>query len=479
MKSLLCVLFILLLSFNTVLSQDDGVGVWTQTLSTTNRIYCSAINPVNQNIMYIGTLDGGVYKTTNGGINWNQINNGMSYYHVQCIAVSTSNPDILFAGTDSLGGWSTSGIYKSTDAGANWTLVSQDIYDTKGIQAILIHPSNPNIVYSGVFNAVAASVVGLWKSTNGGINWFASSTGMDNKQILSIVINPLNPNVLYVGSSLTFPGSTGPVKIYKSYDAGANWISIVNGIPQTSTDNNPVRCMSISTLDTSLLLAGLFMNATALSGGMYVTTNGGQLWTKKQNGLYDTVYVLPRSCLIKPGSTTEYYVGLDNNSVTTKKGVFKTTDGGNNWVNFNGGSMVNTYAIRTLAFKTSGNPTLFAGDGGTATASTGTGLYEFSWYPVSTGNSNSSVPTTFDLSQNYPNPFNPITKIQYQIPVSGFVKISVFDLLGRELKVLVEENQNAGYYSLEFDGSEFTSGVYFYRLYTDRFTDTKKMILIK
>jgi photosystem II stability/assembly factor-like uncharacterized protein len=479
MKSLLAVLFLFVISVSFIYSQD-GIGVWSQTYSTTDRVYCMVINPSNQNIMYIGTLENGIYKTINGGINWTQINNGMTYYHVQCLAISQSNPNILFAGTDSLGGWTTSGVYKTTDAGANWTIVSQDIYDTKGIQTLIVHPTNPNIVYCGVFNALAASVVGVWKSTNGGTNWTASSTGMDNKQVLALHFNPLNPNVLYVSTSMMSPsGSTGPCKIFKSYDAGATWISIVNGIPQLSTDNNPIRCLSVSTSDTSVVLAGLFMNATALTGGMYVTTNGGQLWVQKQNGMINTQYILPRSCLIKPGSSTEFYVGLDHNSTTTSKGVYRTTDGGNNWSDFNGGLMLNTYSIRALVLKTTGNPTLFAGHGGTATASSGTGVYEYSWLASSVGNSNSGIPSTFNLSQNYPNPFNPVTKIAYQLPFSGYVKISVYDMLGREVATLIDGYKNAGYYNIEFDGTKFNSGVYFYRLFTDRFVNTKKMILVK
>lgn len=476
MKSLLSVLFIVLL-FNNISLSQDGLEVWTQTFSTTDRIYCMVINPTNQNIMYFGTLENGVYKTTNGGLNWAQSNGGMTYNHVQCLAISQSNPDILFAGTDSLGGWSTSGVYKSTNAGANWTLVSQDIYDTKGIQVLLIHPTNPNTVYCGVFNALAASVVGLWKSTNGGINWSPSNTGMDNKQILSVVFNPLNPNVLYAGSSLVLPGSTGPVKIYKSCDGGNTWAIIVNGIPQTSTDNNPVRCMSVSTSDTSVVLAGLFMNA--LTGGMYLSTNGGQLWTRKHDGIFNVTGTLPRSCLIKPGSSTEFYVGLDNSTVTTNRGVYRTTNAGNNWSDFNGGAMQTSYAIRSLVYKTTGNPTLFAGMGGTTTASTGTGLYEYSWVVIGTGNQYSGIPTTYDLSQNYPNPFNPITKIEYQLPKSGLIKITVYDMLGREIEILVNEYKEPGYYKIDFDGVKYTSGIYFYRMEMNGYTSTKKMVLVK
>ncbi|MFI5145515.1 MAG: T9SS type A sorting domain-containing protein [Ignavibacteria bacterium] len=90
-----------------------------------------------------------------------------------------------------------------------------------------------------------------------------------------------------------------------------------------------------------------------------------------------------------------------------------------------------------------------------------------------------SVPETYSLSQNYPNPFNPSTTIDYQLPISGFVKISVFDVLGQEVKTLVNEYKQAGTYNVRFDASELPSGVYFYKITSGDFTGTKKLTLIK
>lgn len=94
-------------------------------------------------------------------------------------------------------------------------------------------------------------------------------------------------------------------------------------------------------------------------------------------------------------------------------------------------------------------------------------------------NENNIIPASFSLAQNYPNPFNPVTLIKYDIPTAGFVKISVFDLLGHEVKSLVKEYKGAGSYTVPFDGSSFGSGVYFYRISSGDFTDMKKMILVK
>jgi len=88
-------------------------------------------------------------------------------------------------------------------------------------------------------------------------------------------------------------------------------------------------------------------------------------------------------------------------------------------------------------------------------------------------------PISFELKQNYPNPFNPVTKIDYAIAEAGKVKLTVFNSLGREIKVLVNKYHNAGSYSVTFNGSEFASGVYFYRLQTESYRETKRMILVK
>ena len=89
------------------------------------------------------------------------------------------------------------------------------------------------------------------------------------------------------------------------------------------------------------------------------------------------------------------------------------------------------------------------------------------------------VPDKFSLSQNYPNPFNPKTVINYDLEVAGNAKLKVFDILGNEVAELVNEKQSAGSYSVEFDGSGFASGIYFYRLDAGDFVETKRMILLK
>jgi len=127
---------------------------------------------------------------------------------------------------------------------------------------------------------------------------------------------------------------------------------------------------------------------------------------------------------------------------------------------------------------------IFAFDGKNNAEITNTGRIEIDGVTGNTGNENiASLPTEFSLAQNYPNPFNPVTKINYDLPVSGHVTIKIYDMLGKEVATLVNDNMDAGRYSAIFNGASATgglaSGMYFYKIMAGSFTAVKKMVLIK
>ena len=93
-----------------------------------------------------------------------------------------------------------------------------------------------------------------------------------------------------------------------------------------------------------------------------------------------------------------------------------------------------------------------------------------------TGN---DLPTVFKLYDNYPNPFNPSTTIKYDIPKNSFVKLVIYDILGKDVVILVNEKKTAGRYDIVWNASNYASGTYFYKLETDSYTDVKKMVLVK
>ncbi|MCB9250517.1 MAG: T9SS type A sorting domain-containing protein [Ignavibacteriales bacterium] len=94
-------------------------------------------------------------------------------------------------------------------------------------------------------------------------------------------------------------------------------------------------------------------------------------------------------------------------------------------------------------------------------------------------NSLETTPNEYELAQNYPNPFNPSTTISYNLPNSGFTKLSVYNSLGQEVQSLINDNQSAGTHTVNFNASNLPSGMYFYSLTSGNFTQTNKMILMK
>ena len=168
--------------------------------------------------------------------------------------------------------------------------------------------------------------------------------------------------------------------------------------------------------------------------------------------------------------------------------IFKTTNGGLNWFQLR--TCSNNYY--TVSYFNNASTGYLVGSAGNIIKTTNGGGEPIGIQPIS-----SEVPKQFILHQNYPNPFNPVTKIKFQIPllrgVSGgrgvLVRLVIYDILGREIAVLVNEQLNPGTYEVEWDGSDYSSGVYFYQLNitdasapasgTGPLSITKKMVLLK
>ena len=98
---------------------------------------------------------------------------------------------------------------------------------------------------------------------------------------------------------------------------------------------------------------------------------------------------------------------------------------------------------------------------------------------MNTNNNSGYYPSSFKLAQNYPNPFNPVTRINYEIPKQGFVSLKIYDILGREVKNLVNEMKSIGSYSVDFSADGLTSGIYLYRMECNGYSETKRMVLLK
>ena len=154
--------------------------------------------------------------------------------------------------------------------------------------------------------------------------------------------------------------------------------------------------------------------------------------------------------------------------------IFKTTNGGDTWRFQVPDTSIHIFQYTHIKFINKSNGWAYAVTSGVHTTAGGDTTY----LPVK--NIGLEVPAQFKLYQNFPNPFNPKTIISYELPVTSYIKLIIYDITGKEITSLVNQKQKAGTYQVDFSGNGYSSGVYFYSLIVDsKITDTKRMILIK
>ena len=210
------------------------------------------------------------------------------------------------------------------------------------------------------------------------------------------------------------------------------------------------------------VLAGYDAYAFPVVGVFYVSTNGGSSWISRSAGLDEPVYGMSFI-----NENTGILAGYEGN-------IYKTTNAGLNWIN---GGLTGTSNFFGDVKLISNDSVILVGGGGNILAS----------FNAIVGVNNGSpavISSDFHISQNYPNPFNPSTRINFSIPYpSGseqtLVKLIIYDVLGREVTVLLNENLNAGNYEVTWDGTNYPSGVYYYKLQAGNYSETKKMVLLK
>jgi hypothetical protein len=153
----------------------------------------------------------------------------------------------------------------------------------------------------------------------------------------------------------------------------------------------------------------------------------------------------------------------------TTDGVFRLMSGDSTWSGVNDG--LTNYSVKALTGH--GDYLFLIGDGSTIWRRP---ILEITGI-VSDGTHH--IPKKFSMNQNYPNPFNPSTTISYQLPKQSHVSLNIFDILGRQVMTLVNEVEQPGYKSIKFDASILPTGVYFYRLTSDSYVETKKLLLVR
>jgi photosystem II stability/assembly factor-like uncharacterized protein len=390
-------------------------------------------------------------------------------------------------------GWAAyTGFIRSTDGGSTWKI---DTLHNAGVQSLFdICALDANTAYVIGYGSTSAGV-GIFKTVDGGKSWTKAANAFTQTGSFPDAIYFFNPKEgLAIGDQ-----QGGYFEIYTTADSGKTWSRVPSGIiPSPVADEGgnvgvvPYVCHTgdafwfatlknkfLRTTDKGLTWTAITV-ATApkagdswcffpafkdlnngLAGDGYVmkrTTNGGVTWdsvaTPSRPGTDEVYYV--------PGTNGSYYVVSPYSGYT---GSMYTKDNGKTW------TVVDTISRSGVAF--------LSASAGWSNSPSSTQVFKYVGLPLAVQEKVTGVAREYALYQNYPNPFNPATTIDYQLPKQSFVKLKLFDVLGRETATLVDEAENAGKHSVRFEALSLPSGVYFYKIETGDFVQTRRLILLK
>lgn len=487
MKKILAIVLIYILTTLNVSAQ------WIQQTVPQNITIVNSINFTTGNIgiatgwefdSQIPTSGRALY-TTNAGANWNSGN----VPNLCRVIVSTEyiSPTILLG---------VGAINLVSDA-TNLDTQFSDFEVTGKFKRSHIKETKNKVlnIYRGAF----------FKSTDGGINWFEYGTLPSGCNYLTYM-DFINANTGLVTADVGSPNTTQD-NIYKTTDGGLTWSILLS-------QNINGQLESIQYLNENLAFATGYDQIEGTTKAVFLkTTNGGTNWTRQVNDSigYKKAFFI--------NNNTGFIAG--GNSATAR--ILKTTDQGNTWnnvyskdsvimggVNFFGETGVGIafgnrsiegepyipHAFRTTNFgatwsvqiiTTSSDPFLtssFMLDKYNYFVSTA-GFNPDCIFHTTNGGSvgvsynTGSFPDKFSLEQNYPNPFNPSTSIKFNIPSRSQIILKVYAINGKEIATLINEVKSEGSYEVKFDAGNQPSGVYYYKLFSGNYSETKKMLLVK
>ncbi len=392
------------------------------------------------------------------------------------------------------------GLYDNNFIGAGWIFIrSGSVWTQQGPK--LVGTGGIGNTEQGWSVAISsdgntAAMSGPVDNSNAGAIWvFTRSAGVWTQQGTKLVGTGTVGFTVLQGASLgiSADGNTliegGP---NDNNNAGAIWIFTRSGGVWTQQGTKLVGTGSAGNADQGYSAAISSDGNTAIEGAYGDGANTGAVWVFTRSG---TIWTQQGTKLVGTGSVGASYQGIsasispDGNTVVeggykdnnNAGAVWVFTRSGSVWTQL-GSKLVGTGALGSLVFQ--GHSVAISSEG---TVIEG-GYYDngqlgAAWVfidpvlgitPIS-----GEIPKDFTLSQNYPNPFNPSTKIKFEVSKSSFTVIRIYDILGRVVSTPVNEQLQPGTYEINFDGSNHTSGIYFYVMNTESFTDSRKMILIK
>lgn len=320
-------------------------------------------------------------------------------------------------------------IVYSTNMGNNWStvppLTSEDLYGVDHNYYIYAAGDNGTILFG-------AYIGGAWSVRSSGTT----------RDLKAVSVASPNSTAIIVGEKGT---------ILKTTDIGMSWVNV--SIPDTTFDFYDINQKSIDN-------NGDLLCAVGSGGRIYKSTDKGSTWLQKTSGTTNTLRKI-------------YFHTPDSGAAVGDNGtILLTTNGGETWYTDPMLSSPVSRNYRSVTFVNRERRT-FAAMSDT--------IFYVSQDPITVGLNNltTTVTNSFSLHQNYPNPFNPTTKIKFDVSKAGNVKLTVFNSLGQQVSVLVNKALLTGSYEYEFNANNMPSGVYFYKLEANNFSEIKKMVLVK
>ncbi len=265
-----------------------GSAMGRQKIDVAGRTRAIVIDPRNSNVVYIGTAQGGVWKSTNGGDSWTPMSDNMPSLAIGALALDPNNPDVIYAGTGepTLGGdnYYGAGILKSTNGGQSWSLIGADRFAGMAISKIVVDASDSKIIYAtsarSAVEGAAFPARGVFKSTDGGQSWNGLLTCSEAscQGVSDFALLPTNPPTLVA--------AVNGIGIARSVDGGGEWTLITNGLPNPNQVSVQRILLDAHRSDPTVLYASIHLGIQGTYDGaaLFKSSDAGQNWSSVRIG---------------------------------------------------------------------------------------------------------------------------------------------------------------------------------------------------
>jgi len=456
-----------------VIVSDDFGASWSPVALSLPAADLRSLQMFDATNGYAVGSSGKVWKTTDGGHSFEvyagattiQAFNDVNFYNTQYGMVAGNGGQ----------------VWKTTDSGNSWVTIS-NLGNTTGQNSIAMIDSITALV-------AGSSIIN--KTTDGGTTWTPITPGVPLGPMSRIRMHSQSVGYMIGGSGTSQTGY-----VFKTTNAGDTWTNMNFPFSTTMLYNIAFRS------DSEYVVVGY-------SGGVFHTKNDGGTWTQINLGLLNVVqsqvigaaFIGPDTVIVGGNGSSVVKIALEPIVPVELTSLSASVNPDNISIIWTTATELNNRGFdveRKLASSNNWEVVGFVEGSGTTTESKS---YVYQDYDVVTGQYNYRIkqidfdgnmtyynlaetvvfgaPDRFELSQNYPNPFNPNTTISFSIPQKSDVSVKIYDILGNEVTTLVNETREAGRYNVNFNASNYSSGVYFYTIKAGNFNETKKMTLLK